>query len=540
MEKKAIIHVENSEGVVEFARFLADAGWTISSANKTEELLRRENIPVVKENALTLNNFFVNDLSGLIQKIVSSKNDNNYDYMIKKEDSFSLICINMNPIMKFDAKIQDIEQVLNPSVFFISNVLRNACVNYKNLLILTDPADYEEAMIQLRTDNISSEFRIYLAAKALNMISAYDGGIASSVLLDRCLTNGKFMNYLMFPFVKQESYSTGTNPHQLSCLYRYPVDSGAVSGINKFSGAQVDYNSISDSAFAWEVISLLYSNLRTQYTMESTNCDGYNFTTQCTPLIGTVFTIAVKYKSIIGASLSSNVLDSIKNTYNFDSNDIDDISLGCSAVIDEQAAKEILKTNILTVIAPGFTTEAKEILLENPKITLIPIVQPEISSFDLKMINGGLVFQTKDKTVFDHWNVKTKNRPNQFITDEMAFGMILAMSADSHSAVLIKNNTIAGISQGCISSIKAIDYAIRDAIELQNRNNQQENVDNVIADVLVCDTQFPLTDSLKELISKGLSAIIQTGGHQLDEELIKYCDERGVSLVFTGMTHISY
>ena len=63
MTKRAIIHVENTEGVLEFARFLSGAGWTIISANKTEDLLHREKIPVSREQALVENNIYFTDTS---------------------------------------------------------------------------------------------------------------------------------------------------------------------------------------------------------------------------------------------------------------------------------------------------------------------------------------------------------------------------------------------------------------------------------------------------------------------------------------------
>ena len=56
MTKRAVIHVENTENLVEFAEFLATEGWIILSANKTEEILRKQKIPVTKESALTENN----------------------------------------------------------------------------------------------------------------------------------------------------------------------------------------------------------------------------------------------------------------------------------------------------------------------------------------------------------------------------------------------------------------------------------------------------------------------------------------------------
>ena len=61
-----------------------------------------------------------------------------------------------------------------------------------------------------------------------------------------------------------------------------------------------------------------------------------------------------------------------------------------------------------------------------------------------------------------------------------------------------------------------------------------------VADLLVCDTAFSLNDSVKKLIDMGVSAIIQTGGKPDDDELINYCAEQDVTLIFTGTTHISY
>ena len=40
MTKRALIHVEYTENLFEFAEFLVSDGWIILSANKTEEILR--------------------------------------------------------------------------------------------------------------------------------------------------------------------------------------------------------------------------------------------------------------------------------------------------------------------------------------------------------------------------------------------------------------------------------------------------------------------------------------------------------------------
>ena len=406
-------------------------------------------------------------------------------------------------------------------------------------MILCDPADYKEAMIQLRTDNISKEFRIYLAAKALNLVSAFDGGIASSILLnDSDTVQETFLNYLTYPFEKQYMLSKGANQHQSSCLYRFPGGTGTVGSLQKQLGKDLSYNTISDISFAWEQICMLSLNLKNQFSVKSTNCDGYKFETQFTPLTGTVFTIVVKYKSILGASISSSTLNSFKNSYTYDIENVKRAILASSAVIDETAAEEIAKGNFAAVVAPGFTQGAKDILSSIKKMELIQISRLSTSDYEMELINGGLLFQTKDKVLFDHWDVKTKTRPGQVIADQMAFGTILSMGSRTFSAVLVKDNTVVGISQACKSSVRAVDTALSDALLHKKQNSETMQLN--LADVLVCDSATPLCDSIRQLADQGLKAIIQPGGSQNDEDFINFCNDHLISMIFTNMPHISY
>ena len=214
---------------------------------------------------------------------------------------------------------------------------------------------------------------------------------------------------------------------------------------------------------------MVSTNLKNQFSVKSTNCDGYKFLTQFTPLTGTVFTLAVKNKSILGASLSTNILDSFRNTYTYDTN-IKDVILASSAVIDEAAATEIVKCDIAALVAPGFTQEAKTILDEKKTLNTIQLAKITTADYQMELINGGLLFQTKDNILFDHWDVKTKNRPGQSLVDQMAFGTILAMGSRSYSAVLLKNNCVVGISQACKSPERAIDVVLSEAIIHKEHN----------------------------------------------------------------------
>ena len=217
MIKRAVIHVENTENLVEFAEFLATEGWTILSANKTEEILRKQRIPVTKENALSENNMFMADTSKLIRRVMLTKyheEDGPYiSHPDAEENNIFIICMNVLPAINTGIVSKQFDNQLCPKNYFVTAVLRNAFKNYENLLILTDPADYKEAMIQIRTGNISKDFRIYLAAKALNLVSAYDAGLSASILQSPKF-NDIFMNYMTLPFKRELQLHHGMNAQQ--------------------------------------------------------------------------------------------------------------------------------------------------------------------------------------------------------------------------------------------------------------------------------------------------------------------------------------
>ena len=552
MTKRAVIHVENTENLVEFAEFLVSDGWTIISANKTEEILRKQKIPVTKEAALSENNVYMADTSRLIRKVMMTKyheEDEQYiSHPDEEENNIFIVCMNVLPVINPSIVSKQFDNQLCPKNFFVTTVLRNAFKNYENLLILTDPEDYKEAMIQLRTGSISLEFRTYLAAKALNLVSAFDSGLSASILQSPQY-NQPFMNYMMLPFKRELQLHSGMNAQQAAYLYKSPGEEGSLGNFLKYQNKDLSYTLVNDISYAWRQINTLFALLKDQLTVKSTNSDGYEFTTQFTPLTGTVFSLAVKFGTILGASHATNVLDSFKSTFTYDALTTTDTVFACSAVINTEAAEEIAKGNFAAIVAPSFTTEAKQILSRNKKTRLVPSSKVTNINIEARFINGGILIQTKDTTLFNQWKVRTKNRPSQVQTDEMVFGMLLVMGARSYSAVLLKQNSICGIAQGCTSEARAIDGVWYEALKFTERANGisgqgfgiKHDLDTSnLGEILVCDGAIPFCDSTRKLIDSGLKAILQTGGTSSDDEFIEYCNEHGVVMVFTGMTHLSF
>lgn len=540
MTKRALIHVENTDNIIELSRFLASSGWTILSANKTEELLKKNHIPVTREMALSNELAYAQDISRLINDIVSTREEDIVFQrsMIQQErtNNIFLVCINMEPFYYMHEAGFEIKNC----DYRISSILRYAFYNHENILVLTDPADYAEALIQLKTDNITKEFRTYVAEKALNLVAAYDAGIAGSLAKTTPLSTS-FPRFATYPLKFSGLLKQGTNAHQSAGFYRFPQDNDYPDFVNCHV-KDLDFSAVNDIALSWEILNTLYTLLKSQFSVTATNADNYDFTTQFTPLTGKVFTFAVKFGNLIGASIASNILESYSYTHAYDLPHVKNAIFACSAVIDGSAASEIVNGSFTAVIAPDFTDEAKKIFNQNSSIKLIYSTKANQSYFEARFVYGGFLIQQQDRTLFKHWHIKTRNRPSQVKSDELAFGMLLALKTRSYSAILIKQNSIAGIAQGCVSMAKALGEVVYSAWEHGTSCGNTKPfsaAENPIADVLICDEKIYYGEEIQKLILMGVSTIIETGGAAGDEEFIAYCEEHNVSLIFTGMTHIT-
>lgn len=539
MIKKAILFCENNEGIVDLASYLDKSGWTIYSNGKTGEILKENGIAFKIEHAFDNTPRSIQDSAMLVQKVLRTRTgsmDTPFENP-DEENNYFLVCVNFDPLESTFESIPKIGVGTPALTSFRGTMIRNCCTNYLNVLILTDPSDYKEAMIEIRTDNIQQTFRMYLAGKALNVVSAYDSANASAILFNNPFGLNSHLRYLTMPYKKLIELKQGKNVYQDAVVYQSGNDGGSLAGFKKLQGNELTHQILSDTSFGWDQVCSLYDNLKGSSSVKSETCDGYPYVTQFTPLTGTVYTVIVKYRLVVGASLDTNVLDSFKNSLSYDSDSNNHSIVACSAVIDKDAASEIIKYNFYAIVAPGFTEEAKTIFSERKEIRLISATRPSATTFDAHILDGGCIIQTYFKKLFDKWVIPTKERPNQKQCDQLAFGLSVAKSADSYATVCVKNNSIIGIASGYTSRFKSLGSVLFESKQTFKMNPTE---DNIIADVLISDSNIELCDPVKELIDRGVKAILQTGGNEKDQELINYCDEHNVAMVFTGITHTTY
>lgn len=534
MKKRAIIFTENMEMLTTLAEYLVSDNWEILSAGETASFLRSKSIPVTLERSLLNSSRESDDYFHLLHQIEQPENEYNYD-SVANNSSIRLVCINLQPNFKLMSEFLEESTSENGINFRQISLIRCAAKNYNSTIILTDPEDYEEAIIQLKTNSVSKHFKLHLAGKALNLCSSYDAATSLSILMQR--QNLEFPKYFTIPYEKLLTLSHGNNPHQIACLYSENLKNSALNGMKKIQGKEVDLPIVKSYFLAWKIVSLFLKIIKNPSEVESVDCAGYNYMTTFTPAAGSVFTIGIKNDNPIGAALGSNVSESIAKTFACDPDIFDGATLGCSSVIEESAAISLSKTNLVCIIAPDFTKEARQILAENNSIRLIIASKVVSTFFETYSVDGGLLVQTPDVELFKKWHVVTQKRPTQAQIDSMAFGTMILIAAKSESAIIVNDSSAIGISSSQPSPVRSICYAMENAEECLKNGLTSHNTD---AEVLICDTSIPFDERIKKMADLGVKAIIQTGGTSSDQALIDFCNEHDISMVFTGMRHFAF
>lgn len=537
MKKKAILYTSNFEKLATLAQYLVHDGWKILSAGDTAKFLAENNIPCTYTKQLEHNANSDDSFINLIHMVLAAGR-NLLASSFSTESVVNLVCMNAEPQFHKLNDFLEVDKADNCIDFTTTTLLSAAAKNYMNVVVLCDPEDYQDAIIQMKNDSISNDFRLYLASKVLNQISANNAANALSV--SEGLNLKPCPPYFMVPFKFSGKLHHGSNNHQNGYLYSLNDKTGALSGMKKIQGKEMNFNLYENCFAAWKAISIFTRILKSPFTVDSVDCNNYPFTTQFTPAASFVFTIGIKNSNPIGAALGGTLLESFRKTYSCEPDSFNGSTFGCSSIVDEEAARELVKIDFRAIIAPDFTKEAKEIFSEKKDMRLVIASRFISDYYEIAPIDGGFMLQEPDSKMFTKLSVVTQKRPTQAQVDSMAFGMLIAMICKSDAAVVVNDFSAVGISAGNTSRKRAVRYALQDAGEYfeNNQNNSLISKDRN-SEILISDSVIYFDEYAKKLADVGIKAIIQTGGVDCDSEFIQYCNEHDISMIFTGIQHLS-
>ncbi len=514
---RALISVSDKSGVVELARALAALGVQILSTGGTAKLLEKEGLRVTGVSAHT---GFPEMLDGRVKTlhpkihggILARRDSREHMAAIEKAGiaPIDLVVVNLYP---FDATVADPDCRLENAIENIDiggpTLLRAAAKNHAGVAVVVDPADYARVLEEIRsTGGVAAATRFALAKKVFAHTAAYDGAIANYLFsLDGNEKRGPYPEVLSLQFHKVQDMRYGENPHQTAAFYRdlHPVP-GGISAFSMLQGKELSYNNVADSDAAWE----------------------------CVKSFAEPACVIVKHANPCGVAIGDNPLAAYRKAFKADPTSAFGGILAFNRALDRAAAEEVGKQFAEVIIAPRIEPAAREFLATKPNLRVLEVpLSHEFQGLDLKRVGGGLLVQSSDSKVLEKKELKvtTKKQPTEAQWSDLLFAWRVAKFVKSNAIVFCRDGATLGVGAGQMSRIDSVRIA---AIKAQNAGLVLQNA------VVASDAFFPFRDGLDAVIDAGATAVIQPGGSVRDEEVIVAANERGITMVFTGVRHFRH
>jgi phosphoribosylaminoimidazolecarboxamide formyltransferase/IMP cyclohydrolase len=340
-------------------------------------------------------------------------------------------------------------------------------------------------------------------------------------------TETKFPPYYTMPFKLENPLRYGENPQQKAALYINTGKQGAIAKMEQLNGKEASYNNYRDIDIAWKAVCSFGLPEQDLPALEADNTAKLlNFAED-----GTLNAcVAVKHNTPCGAALGKTLSEAFEKTYSCDTESIFGGIVAFNTTLDTETAEKISTIFLEVVIAPDYEETALEILRKKPKLRVMRAASPPVERLESVSIDGALLVQEANKTLFKKWETVTKTPVDTRHIPDILFGLRTALWVKSNAIVIAKDQTAIGISGGQTSRILAAKQALRQAGMNQNKP----------ARVLVSDAFFPFPDIVEAAAAAGIKTIVQSGGSNKDGLSIEMCDKHGIAMIFTGARYFKH
>ncbi|MCP5114909.1 MAG: bifunctional phosphoribosylaminoimidazolecarboxamide formyltransferase/IMP cyclohydrolase [bacterium] len=514
--QRALISVTDKAGVADFARGLAGLGVEILSTGGTAKLLRDEGIAVKDVAEVT---GFPEMLDGRVKTIhpriaggilaMRGKTEHMEALAQHEIPAIDMVVVNLYAFEKVaartDAAVGDLIENIDIGG---PTMIRAAAKNYQDVAVVVSPEDYGSILDELRAGgSLSLATRWELAKKAYALTAAYDRAITAR-LTRISVEDGGFQDApeegtpsaVDIHIPRKLSLRYGENPHQSAALYAACPE--GIAGAEKLQGKELSYNNLVDLDAAWQLI-----------------CE-----------FGAPASAVIKHTNPCGCAQHDSLAESYRRAFAADPISAFGGVLAFNRALDGETAEEIAKTFIEAIAAPGFSSEAIEVLGKKKNLRLVKVVQPAAEGLVIKSISGGLLAQSADSKVLDRSEatVKTDRQPTDAEWDALEFGWKVVKHVKSNAIVYAEPGRLVSAGAGQMSRVDSVKVgAMKAILPLEST-------------VLASDAFFPFPDGVEEAQKHGITAVIQPGGSKRDEEVIAAANRLGLAMVFTGVRHFRH
>ncbi|HNC49589.1 MAG TPA: bifunctional phosphoribosylaminoimidazolecarboxamide formyltransferase/IMP cyclohydrolase, partial [bacterium] len=262
MIRRALISVSDKTGIQSLAQKLHQAGVEIISTGGTASALSQNGIPVVKISDLTQ---FPEMMDGRVKTLHPKIHGgllalrDNATHMEEANrhgiGMIDLLAVNLYP---FEATISKPDVPLHEAIENIDiggpSMIRSASKNYRSVIVLVDPSDYEPVMKEIMTSgDVAQDTRYRLMIKAFEHTARYDALISSYFASKVTASSETLPEKINLTFKQIQPLRYGENPHQKAALYT-TEETGGIAQAEQLHGKEMSYNNYVDAEAAWNLV----------------------------------------------------------------------------------------------------------------------------------------------------------------------------------------------------------------------------------------------------------------------------------------------
>lgn len=508
--KRALLSVSDKTGITELAKILHSHNVELLSTGGTAKAIREAGIPVTDVSDITkfeecldgrVKTLHPNVHGGILAR--TSHQPDNDELKRLGIQPIELVVVNLYPFSETVAK-EDVTPAIATENIDIGGptMIRAAAKNFAHVSVLTHPAQYEQFIKELDSESgITFKTRRQLARKAFEHTAAYDSAISNYF---NEIDQTTVPDQLTVSYAKSEDLRYGENPHQKAGVY-----GNQDHFIDCFHGKQLSYNNYLDLDAALRLMA--------DFPASEPTIAIFKHTVPC------------------GVGIADTLSDAYKKAFSTDKVSPFGGIICANQPLDLATAKEIDTIFSEIVLAPGFTDDAKDLLIQKKNRRLVQIKHwPESSSgFAFRSIFGGALLQQENHLLLpeDKVTIPTKRQPTEDEIKNLQFAWRVVKHIKSNGIVYAGDLRTIGIGTGQTSRVDSSEIAIRKA--------EKEGL-SVKGSVVASDAFFPFADGVIAAAEAGVTAIIQPGGSIRDEEVIEAADKYNIAMMFTGTRHFRH
>src|SRR6202161_69087 len=530
--RRALISVSDKTGVVDLAKGLIDLGVEIVSTGGTARALADAGVSVRAIEDFT---GFPEMMDGRVKTLdprlyaglLAVRNDECHlraaaEHEIEPVD---LVCVNLYPFEQTVARgdASDAEIIENIDIGG-PTMIRAAAKNHAFAAVVVDPADYENVSSELREagGRLSRATPERLAAVAFASTARYDAAI--SRWFGARTYEGAFPPRSASSYEKVMDLRYGENPHQRAAFY---AEAGApthlLEGVKQLHGKELSFNNLLDLSSARELVE--------------------DFSEPACAI--------VKHNNPCGCALGKSAQEAYERAFACDPTSAYGGVIALNRRIDLGAAQALSKQFVEVLLAPGFDSDALEVLTEKKNVRLLelPDWPTRGEGMEEKPVIGGMLSQSRDMVTEtrEQMRVMSITAPAEQQWGDLLFAWKVCRHVRSNAIVIARDGATIGIGAGQMSRVDAVRIAIEKAQAARGEGAGTDaevpgdgGMGRLAGASLASDAFFPFADGPQLAIDAGVTAIIQPGGSVRDEEVVAAAGAAGGAVVATGVRHFRH